>query len=119
MAAHRTDAAKWSLAMHSDDSNMCSLVNLGTRPAVDVTVQLMEGAHQRRCGKVQFGRIDAGSAVIVYRYSAEIDVPPWDRVTVTWREVAGWFARNRLHHWYSEANPLRPRAKSARDNTDP
>jgi hypothetical protein len=103
MAVHRTDAAKWSLAMHSEDSNMCSLVNLGTKPAVDVTVQLMEGAHQRRCGTVQFGRIDPGSAVIVYRYNPDLDVPPWDRVTVTWREVAGGFPRKRLHHWDSDS----------------
>ncbi len=101
MAVHRTDAAKWSLAMHSDDSNMCSLVNLGTQPAVDVTVKLLEGADQRYCGMVVFGRIDPGSAVNVFRYSADLELPPWDRVAVTWREDGGRFARRRVHHWES------------------
>jgi hypothetical protein len=89
--------------MHSDDSNVCSLVNLGTRPAVDVEVRLFEGARQRYCGMVVFGRIDPGSAVNVYRYSANPELPPWDRVTVTWREDRGWFARKRLRHWDSES----------------
>ena len=119
MAGHRTDAAKWSLAMHSDDSNVCSLVNLGTRPAVDVAVRLLESAHQRYCGMVVFRRIEPGSAVNVYRYSANPELPPWDRVTVTWREDRGRFAPKRLRRWDSDSDPLRPRSDSARDNTDP
>ena len=89
--------------MHSEDSNMCSLVNLGTRPAVEVTVQLMESARGRRRGTVHFGRIDPGSAVLLYRHSEDLAVPPWDRMTVTWREVAGGLTRKRLHRWDSDS----------------
>jgi hypothetical protein len=38
MGEPRTDSATWKLATHSDDGDMCSLVNLGTRPATDVRV---------------------------------------------------------------------------------
>jgi hypothetical protein len=48
-----------------------------------------------------FGRIDPGSAVNVYRFSPDRDLPPWDRVTVTWRDGDGRFPRRR-RHWDSD-----------------
>jgi hypothetical protein len=105
MGVPRTGSARWSLATHSDNGNMCSLVNLGSRPAVDVRVQLLEGPLQRQCGMVVFARIDPGGAVDVYRFSAERDPHGWDRVTVTWRD-AGWLPRRRLQ-WDSDGQPRR------------
>ena len=103
MGVPRTDSATWKLASHSDDRNMRSLVNVGTRPAIDVKVQLRQGPHQRPCGRVVFGRIDPGSAVNVYRFSPERDLPPWDGVTVTWRDGGRWFSRRRLR-WDSDGH---------------
>jgi hypothetical protein len=88
--------------MHSDDGNMCSLVNLGSRPATDVRVRLFAGPRQQACGTLVFGRIDPGSAVDVYRFSADLALPRWDRMIVTWRDGDGWFPRRRLR-WDSES----------------
>ena len=96
MGVPRTPSARWNLAAHSDDGNMWSLVNLGTKPAIGVRVKLLEGPRERPCGTLVFGRIAPGSAVDVYRFSADRDLPRWDRVIVTWRDGDGWFPRRRL-----------------------
>ena len=106
MGVSRASSARWNLATHSDDGNMCSLVNLGTRPALEVTVQLLKGHLRRPRGRVTFGRIDPGCVVAVYRLS---ELPRWDQVTVTWRD-AGWLPRRRLR-WDSD----RQSAPSASD----
>lgn len=103
MAVPLTGSARWNLATCSDDGSMCSLVNLGSRPAIDVTVQLLEGPHERPNGTVVFGRIDPGSAVNMYRFSADLDLPRWDHVTVIWREACGWSTSRHLHYWDSES----------------
>ena len=102
------NSTRWNLTTHSGDANMYSLVNLGTKPATNVRVKLLDKGRLRRpCGKLAFGRIDPGSAVNVHRFSADLNLPRWDRVIVTWRE--GWFPRRRLQ-WDSQPSATKEAA---------
>jgi hypothetical protein len=92
----------WTLATHSDDGTKWSLVNLGAGPANRVRVKLFDGPDQRPSGTLVLGRIAPGSAVDLYRFSPDLDLPRWDRVTVTWRLGHRWFP-GRLLQWDSDS----------------
>jgi hypothetical protein len=102
VAVPPADTPTWELTPHSDNSNMCSIVNVGTRPAINVRVTLLVGPHHLPTGRLVFQRIDPGSGFSVFRSSVDLDLPRWDRVTVIWREGPGWLLRRR-RQWDSRS----------------
>ncbi len=101
--SQRAPDVRWRLE-HGPGSEYVRLSNPGTRAAVDLRVELRRGAGQRAYGALTFDRVELSHAVRLYRFAPDPSLPPWNAITVTWRE-GGWFARRRLHRWEGVVSP--------------
>jgi hypothetical protein len=92
---------RWRLG-HSPDSEFLGLSNLGNGSAVDVRVQFHRGAEPGNYGAVTFDSVAAGVFLRLNRFAPYPGIPPWNEITVTWRQ-GGWLTRKRLHRWDATA----------------